>query len=94
MKRYVSLKLVDFKAKNEHELTRDDRIEYSKVANGVDSHSDRVLGENFLRWNVKSNRSQVHFEMLVDAGQHKEDARTFNQEKKTTFFSLFQFLNS
>lgn len=51
-------------------------IWYAVVHDSVHRHGHRVLGQHLLRRHIERHCSQVDFAVIVDAGQHKEYART------------------
>ena len=52
-------------------------VEHPVVDDGVDSHRDRVPGENLLGRDVKADRPQINLLVVINAGEDKKYPRAF-----------------
>ena len=52
-------------------------VEHPVVDDGVDSHCDRVPGENLLGRDVKADCPQVNLLVIINAGEDKKYPRAF-----------------
>ena len=59
-------------------------VEHLEVDNSINSHSDRVFGQNLLRWNIKGDGSEVDSDNGVKTWENKEQSRTHS----STFLDL------
>lgn len=72
-----------------HLNNRFQRILNSIVYHSIDTNRYRVSRQNLLRWNIKRNRSQIHFDILIDARQYKKQTRTTSSAFTVCFIIKF-----
>lgn len=58
-------------------LSHHDWVEHPVVDDGVDSHCDRVSGENLLGRDVKADRPKINLFVVINAGENEKYPRAF-----------------